>query len=189
MRNGRQLSPSDAEWLARYEATRKRRGPKPASTSNDDEGWEPIRQRVPEAPPPPMPPSSHEGGGVALSGPVCTIENCSACRGTKGAQRCAVTGKLVWPPMTEGGSQMLATALLLGLSALARMFRKDGKTVMPTNRERDDLALALKEVAERRASWLGAGDDLGALLFFAWRYGQRAISEGARAPQQAQAAS
>jgi hypothetical protein len=83
--------------------------------------------------------------------------------------------------MTEDGSRGLASGMLGLLSFVARLF---GKDVTPEKHEIETLGRALSQVAYRRASWVGGGDDIFALAFalgaFAFRV--KAAPNVVRAP-------
>lgn len=83
----------------------------------------------------------------------------------------------MWPPMSEDGAQAMA-GMLLGLIGLAaRFFRDDKHLVKPTQDEIRRLGRAIRETALRRASWMGAFDDLLALAFVSGGYMRRALTE------------
>lgn len=110
---------------------------------------------------------------------VCNVgKDCPACRSqTSGALVCSATGKKVWPPMSEAGAEAMAAVIFAGLGFVLQFFRDDRRIIMPSADERRMLAGALREVAYRRASWVGAVDDLFALFGALGRYTIRAMNE------------
>jgi len=112
--------------------------------------------------------------------PTCNIPDCPACKQQRGALICQATNKKVWPPMSEAGAKALAGFLFFIVGRVIAFFRPDKRYVVPSDAERDQFAAALREVALRRASWIGAFDDLMAAVFALTRYGSRALN----APQE-----
>jgi hypothetical protein len=86
---------------------------------------------------------------------------------------CVATGERVYPPMSEEGAKAMA-AMVLGLVAVVvRIGRRiatgtEAPVIAPTAAEVAQMGRALREVTYRRASYMGAGDDLFAL---AWAVG------------------
>jgi hypothetical protein len=86
---------------------------------------------------------------------------------------CVATGEKVWPPMSEEGAKAMA-AMVLGIVAIVvRVGRRiatgtESPIVQPTAAEIASMGRALREVTYRRASYMGAGDDIFAL---AWAVG------------------
>lgn len=79
--------------------------------------------------------------------------------------------------MSEAGAKGFASLVLSGLTWLLRMFREDRWVPTPTTKERDELAKALRELALRRASWLGAVDDIIAVAFLLGAFTMRVMNE------------
>lgn len=201
VRAGRELSADDRAWLETYEASRSRKpkrsdappepsaapvqtapqtpsappspGPEPApqpAEPAEPADYIPIPVLGPEEPekPPEAEPAKPDDGG-------CKIPDCPKCKTVRGAQICATTGERVWPRMTPGGARAMASIILGIIGAAVRLFRADRQFIPPTKEERDDLAKAIEEVAYRRASWMGAFDDLLALGWALSAYGGRAM--------------
>lgn len=128
---------------------------------------------------------THEPDAVHCPlGPDCPA--CSAAS-RRGAQRCTVTGRLVWPPMTEKQARSQATAVLGGMGwaiSRYRSWRLQQRVpfVLPTEDERAELAEALDEIQRRHASWLAFGAEFTALLSALGRYGVRAATAPADPP-------
>lgn len=95
----------------------------------------------------------------------------------RGAQVCGETGRKVWPPMSEEGAEALAGTILAIIGLAIRFFRPDRRLIPPSKEERKQLGGALREMALRRASWMGAFDDLLAVAFGLSRYTMRALRE------------
>lgn len=160
----------------------------------------PVWTKAPEAPPPPAEPPPPEPGAPSSSSSssstssphdppfvatACDIKDCPACRAANGTRLCKVTGERVWPPMSESGSRGLAEAILAGLAFViaigARLVTgRAHRVVKADEREVDELARALRDIALRRASWMGAVDDLFGALFVVSTYSTRAYREGSR---------
>lgn len=110
--------------------------------------------------------------------PVCAIPNCPRCKVKGGGQRCAVTGEVVYPRMSPEGAEAMARMLLIGWSFLViKLIRADGRAVPPNDAEARLMGRALAEIAWRRASWIGAFDDL--IMFGAamTMYTRRSLAE------------
>jgi hypothetical protein len=151
--------------------------PAPASTPTQDSGMVELDFSSPGT-------ASGDGTetGSPSPQPKCTIANCPACKQESGALVCGSTGKRVWPPMSEAGAKAMASLVLAGLAFCLRFMREDRRIIPPTDREREQLAKAIREVAHRRASWVGAFDDLFALAFSLGAYTTRAIREPSQLP-------
>ena len=67
------------------------------------------------------------------------------------------------------------------ISLVARMVRADKHSVVPTEDERKKLGEALREMALRRASWMGAFDDILAVAFHGGSFVRRALTEQPKA--------
>ena len=154
------------------------------------------------APAPAAPPSSSAPSSAASSAPeasawrtidfgapqaaaivpveVCKIPDCPACRRAKGTGAvCVATGVKVWPPMSEEGAKAMAAAVLGVVAVLVRVGRRvatgaDAPVVAPTAGEVAQLGRALREVTYRRASYMGASDDLFALAWALGAFSMRA---------------
>jgi hypothetical protein len=68
------------------------------------------------------------------------------------------------------GSMVLS---ILGIGA--KFLRADRQIVPPTAKEQQDMAIAIREVANRRVNVLGAVDDLLMLGGATWNYSTRAL--------------
>jgi len=112
------------------------------------------------AAPPPLQPASIVSMPI---GTRCTIKDCPRCTGMNGVQACGITGKPVYPRMTEDGARGMAGALLGLLTFAARLWGRE--LAPPPQAEIDQLGRALAEVAYRRAGWASGWDDLFALTF------------------------
>ena len=105
---------------------------------------------------------------------ACKIPDCPACRAQKGAgMTCVATGERVYPPMSEEGAKAMAAMVLGVVAVVVRVGRRiatgtESPVVAPTAAEVAQMGRALREVTYRRASYMGAGDDLFAL---AWAVG------------------
>lgn len=202
LREGGQISDDEHVWLDGYTA-RTKGGKKPAPVPGKDrpaprpdpivettpqpqqiaqtpvvptESQEiPIRQwGAPESPP------NHPEASQAPSPNRCTIKDCPACArelsGDGGVQICAATGKKVYPAMTTAGSEVIARSLLATTGLLIRMYRPDRTLVPPNQTEVKNTGEALRSVAYRRASWIGAYDDIAALVGSMGMYSGRALT-------------
>lgn len=198
-------APTDAEraWLAQYEASRDPKhmtppqrhaapyqAPPPASPPTVEAPTSPGPSMVPApGPAAPRTPDPHAAPPDwtvidfgTPEGPrqtsLCSIPDCPACRAATGPATCGVTGRRVWPPMSEAGAEGLARILLGLIGVVARVVRKE-PVPPPTDRDVKQVARALREVALRRASWVGAFDDLIALGAGVTMYTRRALTEKA----------
>lgn len=107
----------------------------------------------------------------------CEIDNCPACKAAAipaSGVICVSTGKRVWPPMSKAGARVMAGVILSAVGMAIKLFRKDKYYVTPSAAEVEGFAEALREVASRRVSWIGAIDDLLALAGAFGRYSIRA---------------
>lgn len=109
--------------------------------------------------------------------PVCDIEDCSACRTSKGALVCKKTGRVAYPRLSEDGAEMLASVVMGGIHTAARTMRRDGRAPRPTPAEKVRGAKAIKLVADRRFPQAGAIDDLLVLAHVFGGYLTRSLSE------------
>lgn len=141
-----------------------------------------VMLEFPADPTPPAdggPPGGASGAALSAPGapaPTCSIPNCPQCKSIVGSQECAVTGGRVWPPMSIQSGRSMAS-MILGLIGLAlKFFRKDKFYVAPTKEEKEMLAEALVLVQHRRASWIGAFDDLIQLGGAIGGYSTRALA-------------
>lgn len=146
----------------------------------------PPAEHRPEPPPPtangwePIPDWGAKPENTAPLAPVstCSIPDCPACRAATGPAICGTTGKRVWPPMSEAGAEGMAKGLLFIIGLVASVIRKE-PVPPPTDRDIKQVGRALREVALRRASWVGAFDDLIALTAGISGYTRRALTEKA----------
>lgn len=129
------------------------------------------------------------------TGQTCGKKDCPECTVKRGGYKCSVTGKTVFPPMSAAGSEALAATLCAIIGTVIRFFRPDRRIIQPNKEEIKALGAALREVSFRRASWMGAWDDLFALASGVGRFAWRALGEpqtkpqdGAQPPPQTQAA-
>lgn len=120
--------------------------------------------------------------------PRCTIKDCPACaskgKAPPGGIVCVATGKKVYPPMSKAGARAMASTLLYIIGTAVKFFRKDKAFIKPTDREVEELADALREVASRRMGALGMFDDIFALGKAFAQYGIRAGSAPDQKPAQ-----
>lgn len=113
-------------------------------------------------PPPGSVGASPPAGALApAGGPAsakCSNPQCSCNKGAWGAYVCPVTGAKTWPPMDPEVAEAAGETLLRGIAFVVFLVRK--VKVVPTEREISRLGKSIKLIQERRASWLGAVDDL-----------------------------
>lgn len=203
-RSSEGMSKADAKWLAQYTkdvSSRARRkpwsaqsepapAPAPSSRAEDDEipipsekarkdsGWVPPDPEEDEADDAPA-----DGPAQTSSSPVdaaaCQIPNCPACKvkAQPGSLVCVATGERVWRPMSRAGARGFAVALLAIVGVVVRVLVGGTRTVQPTAEEVEGLADALLEIAQRRAAWMGAIDDLVSAAYRFGAYGRRAYVE------------
>lgn len=193
------LSPEDSAWLDSYSASTKGRGRPPKTRSEPTVYTQPMTTQSVEVKPPSaeMPPpaavpiadkpptATIDFGAPQPAPPVaplvapqqCNIPNCPACRAAQGPAICLTTGKRVWPPMSEAGSEALAGAILSAIGFAISLFRKDKHFVKPTTDEIKRFGKHLREMALRRASWMGAIDDILAVFFVGGGYSVRALNQ------------
>ena len=146
-------------------------GPAPSTVSTPPEAtaWRTIDFGAAQAP-----------GTAIVPAEACKIPDCPACRRVKGAAAiCPSTGERVWPPMSEEGARAMAAAMLGVIAVVVRVGRRiatgvEAPMVTPTATEIASMGRALRETAYRRASYMGAGDDLFALAWAVGAFGMRA---------------
>jgi hypothetical protein len=79
--------------------------------------------------------------------------------------------------MSEAGAEALAGAVLACIGFAISLFRKDKHFVKPTELEIKKFGKHIREMALRRASWVGAIDDIMAVVFVGGGYSMRALNQ------------
>jgi hypothetical protein len=199
----RPLTDEERAWLIEYDAivASNKRAPSLPAVSDDTpqarldraiaDARQPAQASQPSSAEVPIAPWSGssiapvEARDDASHASSCSIKDCPACakkrgEGDAGVQICAATGDRVYPPMSDVGARLLAGAILAMVGIAIRMLRADRQLVAPTAKETADFGLAIREVARRRASWMGAYDDLTALVGTGAVYMRRAATEPAK---------
>lgn len=93
-----------------------------------------------------------------------------------GGTVCKITGKRWWPPMEEETALEYAKAALKFIGWIIKLFRKDKQFVEPKETEIKALARGIRLFQMKRASWLGAFDDLVLIAGSVGGYGARAVN-------------
>lgn len=120
------------------------------------------------------PPGAPAFAGAPGYGVKCNIPDCPACKRQLDGAICQVTGKRVWPPMDIDAARKMAEGILWLVGMAIKFFRKDKFYVEPMPHEVEIFAKGIQLVQQRRASWLGAFDDIAMAFGGLAGYGTRA---------------
>lgn len=198
LRQGRVLAPAERSWFDEYmarvgkarvepdDAAEREPAPRPVAPESADRAAEPA-VAIPDAqattttirtwgaslaPPSPQEP-------VAVPSPKCDVPDCPACRGAVGGRVCSVTGRRVWPKMSDAGARAQAN-VVLGLVRMGVTLTVGESPDKPTKEQIGKMADAIQEISYRRASWLGAFDDLFMAAEALGDYGVHSIADATR---------